>query len=116
MAATPDPAAAFCYLTTTGRRSGNPHEIEIWFGMFGSTAYMLCGGGVSDWVKNIRADSSVKIRIGGETFDAVGRIVDDPTEDALARRLLLDKYANSGEDLADWGKTALPVAADILAV
>ncbi len=21
----------YLYLTTTGRRSGNPHEIEIWF-------------------------------------------------------------------------------------
>lgn len=22
-----------CYLTTTGRRTGTPHEIEIWFGI-----------------------------------------------------------------------------------
>ena len=22
-----------CYLTTTGRKSGRPHEIEIWFGV-----------------------------------------------------------------------------------
>jgi hypothetical protein len=55
----------------------------------------------------------VKIRFGAETFDAVGRIIDDPPEDALARRLLLEKYANSGEDLTDWGKTALPVAIDL---
>jgi hypothetical protein len=23
----------FCYLTTTGRKSGKPHESEIWFGV-----------------------------------------------------------------------------------
>ena len=23
----------YCYLTTTGRKSGSPHEIEIWFGI-----------------------------------------------------------------------------------
>jgi hypothetical protein len=74
---------------------------------------MLCGGGVADWVKNIRANSSVKIRFGDKTFDAVGRIVEGPEEDALARRLLLAKYADSGEDLTDWGKTALPVAVDL---
>ena len=27
----------FCYLTTTGRVSGKPREIEIWFGMKGDT-------------------------------------------------------------------------------
>jgi hypothetical protein len=31
----------FCYLTTTGRRSGNPHTIEIWFGLDGERIFML---------------------------------------------------------------------------
>ena len=45
----------FCYLTTTGRVSGLPREIEIWFGISGSTLYMLSGGREqSDWVKNIK--------------------------------------------------------------
>ena len=35
----------YCYLTTTGRVSGNPHEIEIWFGMKDNTLYLLSGGG-----------------------------------------------------------------------
>jgi deazaflavin-dependent oxidoreductase (nitroreductase family) len=102
----------FCYLTTIGRRTGKPHEIEIWYGMSGSTAYMLCGGGKADWVKNIRANSAVKLRISGETVEARGRIVEDPEEDSTARTLLLEKYKSSGEDLTDWGKTALPVAID----
>jgi hypothetical protein len=44
----------YCYLTTKGRVSGRPHEIEIWFGVHGNTLYLLSGGGEeSDWVKNL---------------------------------------------------------------
>ena len=33
-----------CYLTTTGRNSGRPHTIEIWFALNEQTLYMLAGG------------------------------------------------------------------------
>ena len=35
----------YCYLTTKGRNTGNPHEIEIWFGANGNSIYLLSGGG-----------------------------------------------------------------------
>ena len=35
----------YCYLTTIGRVSGRPHEIEIWFGVKASSLYLLAGGG-----------------------------------------------------------------------
>ena len=57
---------AFCYLTTRGRVTGDPHEIEIWFAARDSTIYMLSGGGSSaDWVKNILANPEVRVRVGG---------------------------------------------------
>ncbi len=31
-----------CDVTTTGRRSGRPHEIEIWFGVIGLTRQAWC--------------------------------------------------------------------------
>ncbi len=34
----------FCYLTTTGRKTGRPHTIEIWFGFANDTFYLLSGG------------------------------------------------------------------------
>ena len=37
----------YCYLTTTGRVSGEPREIEIWFGLAGDTLYMLSGGRIA---------------------------------------------------------------------
>jgi len=50
-------AEDFCYLTTTGRASGNPPEIEIWFALADTTVYMLHGSGMSsDSVRNLLAD------------------------------------------------------------
>jgi deazaflavin-dependent oxidoreductase (nitroreductase family) len=105
----------YCYLTTTGRRSGEPREIEIWFGLQRNTLYMLSGGGErSNWVKNLQQDPSVSVRIADSTFSGTARLVDDGEEDERARRLLLDKYESrySG-DLGGWGRTALPIAVDL---
>lgn len=104
----------FCYLTTTGRVSGQPREIEIWFGIRGQTLYMLSGGrDQSNWVKNIKKDPSVSVRIGRRTFKGSGRIVTDRKEDQATRKLLLGKYASSSDDLSEWGRRALPVAVDL---
>ena len=113
-----DPSLAsesYCYLTTTGRVSGKPREIEIWFGLDGDTLYMLSGGGErSDWVKNLTREPAVTVRIGDRTFEGRARIVIDQDEDARARALLLEKYtAGYSGDLSNWGKTALPVAVDL---
>jgi len=104
----------FCYLTTTGRITGKPHEIEIWFGLDSETLYMLSGGGDrSDWVKNLRQDPEVEIRITGRTFEGRARIVEDLGEDELARRLLVEKYESSPGSLSNWRRRALPVAVDL---
>jgi deazaflavin-dependent oxidoreductase (nitroreductase family) len=105
----------YCYLTTTGRVTGNPHEIEIWFGADpgGERVYVLSGGGDrSDWFKNLRADPAVHLRIGERTWDTPARIVHDPAEDAVARELLATKYQgwHEGQPRSEWARTALPVA------
>lgn len=107
---------AYCYLTTTGRVTGKPHEIEIWFGLVGNTCYLLSGGmDRSDWVKNLLKNPSVTVRIGGQTFRADARVVQDEQEETMARDLLADKYSerNANGSLSTWARTALPVALDI---
>lgn len=105
----------FCYLTTTGRRSGNPHTIEIWFAVDRGTIYMMAGGrDRSDWVRNLVADPSVRLRIAAREWDARARVVDPGTEeDVHVRPLLRDKYANASDDLVPWSRTALPVALEL---
>ena len=110
-------AEQYCHLTTTGRVSGQPRTIEIWFAIEGDTLYMLSGGrDGSHWVKNIRRTTAVTIRIGSQHLAGEARFMTDDAEDALARRLLLEKYAPGYErDPTNWGRTALPVAIDLSA-
>jgi deazaflavin-dependent oxidoreductase (nitroreductase family) len=108
----------FCYLTTTGRVTGRPHEIEIWFSLVPETRtlYMLSGGrDRSDWVKNIRREPRVTVSIAGERFSGLAHGARDAEEDELARRLLVEKYESRPGSLANWRRTALPVAVDLSA-
>ena len=109
----------FCYLTTTGRSSGRPHTVEIWFGLHDGTVYLLSGGGErSDWVRNLRRNPAVTLRLGRRDAperSGRARLVDPATEeDELARDLLVAKYqpGYSG-DLGGWRRAALPVAVDL---
>ena len=106
----------YCYLTTTGRVTGNPHEIEIWFGLNEATLYMLSGGGeASDWVKNLRHNASVNVRIGKEKFKGRARFVSKGEEDKMARHLLAGKYQGwrEGRRMSEWARTSLTVAVDL---
>lgn len=109
-------AEEYCYLTTTGRVTGRPHEIEIWFALVpeSRTLYMLSGGGDrADWVKNLRHDPRVTVRLDGETFFGRAREPTNDEEDDLARRLLVEKYERVPGRLANWRRNALPVAVDL---
>lgn len=112
---------AYCYLTTTGRVTGRPHTIEIWFALVGRTVLLMAGGGDgADWVQNLRADPHVTVRFGREDADelpGVARLVASPSEeDALARRLLPAKYAPEySGDLGGWARSALVVTVDLAA-
>jgi deazaflavin-dependent oxidoreductase (nitroreductase family) len=113
-----EPAVAdedYCYLTTTGRVSGKPRQIEIWFGLDGATVYLLSGGGHrSNWVRNLRRDPAVTVRIAGTTWPGRARIVEDADEDERARTLLVDKYTPGySGNLDDWRRRSLPVAIDL---
>jgi deazaflavin-dependent oxidoreductase (nitroreductase family) len=103
-------------LTTRGRVSGRPHEIEIWFARVGATLFMLAGAGErSDWVQNLRADPAVTVRVRDVTYSARARIIEDSAETRVARDLVFAKYqTDTSGDLSGWRESALPVALDIV--
>ncbi len=109
----------FCYLTTIGRVSGNPHTVEIWFAASADnlTIYILAGGGYrSDWVKNIGKDPVVKTLIADVSYTGRGRVVEDEAEAVTARKLVVAKYYNrTYNPTGGWEATALPVAIDLQA-
>ena len=106
----------FAYLTTTGRKSGRPHRIEIWFAIDDGKLYLLSGGGdKADWVKNIRGNGAVRIQVGSRSVEARARIARSGKEDARARELLDEKYMGwkPGKKLSSWARGATPVAIDL---
>ncbi len=112
------PADDYCYLTTTGRRTGRPHRIEIWYAADGNTLYLLAGGGrSSDWVRNVCADPTILAEVDGIPLTARGRVLDgsdDRDEAERARSLVYAKYAPRYDgDLTTWRQRALPVAIDL---
>jgi deazaflavin-dependent oxidoreductase (nitroreductase family) len=104
----------FAYLTTTGRRTGKEHTIEIWFGLHDGRIYVLSGSGTSaDWVRNLRKTPRVRLRIGTQATTATARVIRVGTkEDELARQLLDGKYQGwrEGKRLSSWARNSLPVA------
>lgn len=105
----------FCYLTTSGRISGTPHRIEIWFVLADETVFLMAGDrDRSDWVRNLMAAPDVELELGGRKRSTIARVVAEGTEEeAAARRLMLEKYgARDADDLTEWGRTALVVAID----
>src|SRR5262245_49260920 len=76
----------FLYLTTTGRRTGLPREIEIWFTERSGRFYLIAEHRhEANWVRNIAADSRVRVRLGDRRFEARARLVDEEREPDLAR-------------------------------
>jgi deazaflavin-dependent oxidoreductase (nitroreductase family) len=87
-----------CYLTTIGRRSGEAHEIEIWFGVVDATLYLISGNGpTADWYQNLVADPEVNVRIGHETRSGRARVVSDEDERRRVGDVMGAKYAWDGD-------------------
>ena len=105
----------YAYLTTTGRKSGNPHRIEIWFGVSDGRIYLKSGGREkSDWVQNLIAQPQVTIEIGNETVRGFATILEEGSDaDRTARMLLVQKYQKKDE-LKGWGENSLAIAIDVI--
>jgi hypothetical protein len=87
---------SFLYLTTTGRLSGLPRRIEIWFVELSAKYYLVSEmRGESRWVKNVMADPLVTFSVGTREDEgrdmppgqARARLVEPRAEAELSRRV-----------------------------
>lgn len=101
----------YCYLTTRGRVTGKPHEIEIWFIVHEDAVYLMSGGmDKSDWVKNLLKEPMVTLRISGQTFSALASpLKGTPTEDMVRMKMALKYKEWEGQGPSQWARTALVV-------
>jgi deazaflavin-dependent oxidoreductase (nitroreductase family) len=86
----------FLYLTTTGRITGQPREIEIWFVVSEGKLYILAEHfHKAQWVKNIERNPRVRVRLGEREFEATARVLDrrrDAEAWKIAQQLEREKY------------------------
>ena len=77
--------AEFLYVTTTGWKTGKPHEIEIWYVEHKGHYYIVSEHRErSHWVQNIQHNPAITVRVGDETFSGTGRVVDASETDLVA--------------------------------
>lgn len=81
------PPSGFGVITTTGRRTGRTRRKCIRAIRRGDKAYIVSiPGGRAAWLKNIRANPNVRLRIRGGTVAGVARELHEPgeTQQAMA--------------------------------
>jgi deazaflavin-dependent oxidoreductase (nitroreductase family) len=77
----------YLYLTTRGRKSGQPREIEIWFTEYEGRFYVIAEYETANWLQNIRACGDVQVRVAGRNFPARARVLWPETDAALIRTI-----------------------------
>jgi deazaflavin-dependent oxidoreductase (nitroreductase family) len=93
------PEAKYLYLTTIGRRSGLPRQIEIWFTCRGGRYYLVAEHGLkAHWVQNLLAEPAVRARVGRRSFGGRARVVD-----ARSERDLVAAVRERSEGKYGWG-------------
>jgi deazaflavin-dependent oxidoreductase (nitroreductase family) len=75
---------AFVLLETVGRRSGQPRQTPVGNGLMGDTFWLVAvHGDQADYVRNIRAEPSVRVKVG--RVWRRGTAVPLPDDDPIAR-------------------------------
>jgi deazaflavin-dependent oxidoreductase (nitroreductase family) len=94
----------FLYVITTGWKSGQPHEIEIWYVEHNSRYYIVAEHRErTHWVQNIVRNSAVQVRLGkdGTWRPARARPISPETEADLTAEIsrLMDAKYNWSDGL-----------------
>jgi deazaflavin-dependent oxidoreductase (nitroreductase family) len=72
-------------VTTTGRKTGKPRQRAMRAVRDGDRVYAVALlGDRSDWVRNLRVNPQARIKLGGTTYDAIGRVLTDAERDRAA--------------------------------
>ena len=77
----------FLYLTTHGRKSKQPREIEIWFTHAEGKFYVIAEYTTSNWVLNLQANPTVRVRVADNTVAAQARVVTAKTDPELHKNI-----------------------------
>jgi deazaflavin-dependent oxidoreductase (nitroreductase family) len=79
-------------ITHYGRKTGQPHQVTIWFVLDGDKLYIGTANVNRHWVRNVQKTTKIKLSIGGENFDGNARFLSDRTEHEPAMAAIRRKY------------------------
>jgi deazaflavin-dependent oxidoreductase (nitroreductase family) len=106
-----------CMFTTTGRISGRPHRVEIWFGVLDDVVYLISGNGPSaDWYRNALEHPEVTVELGEQLFWCTARVVSDAHEGHRVGELMGAKYQWDGDPSIGLTRDAWCFEVPVLAV
>lgn len=91
-------------ITTTGRKTGQPRRIEIWFHNLDGQIYITGSPGTRDWYANMVENPDIIFHLKESTQADIPATV-EPITDPAARRPILERIAaNVGRasDIDKW--------------
>jgi hypothetical protein len=106
----------YIYLTTTGRKTGDSHTVELWFAQVEGKIYLSHEGALTDWMKNINKDSRVSLQIGGTQFKGRAQIFQAGKSFEIGKNALYIKYygKKSKEVIDDWFSESAVIEINLL--
>lgn len=83
-------------ITVTGRKSGRPISIPVWFVLEGDKLYLLpVQGSDTQWYKNALKNPNIRIDASGETAELKVTPITDPKQVASVAEKFRSKYGPS---------------------
>ena len=92
-------------ITTTGRRSGEPRRIEIWFYRYDGRVFLSGSPGTRDWYANLLADPEFTFHLKGSVqadLPARARPITDEAERRAVVAGVLDELGRGSDNLERW--------------
>ena len=104
------PGDRFALLETVGRKSGQPRQTPVGYGLEGNVLWIVSEHGrTSGYVRNLEANPRVRIKVGGAWRDGTARVV--PDDDPLRRLTSYDP--RTATEVRRIGTSLLTVRVDL---
>jgi deazaflavin-dependent oxidoreductase (nitroreductase family) len=83
-------------ITVTGRSSGRPFSLPIWFALDGNTLYLIpVKGSDTEWYKNVHKTLTLHLEARGKALTATVRILTDQAQFDQVLELFRNKYGRN---------------------
>ena len=83
-------------ITVTGRTSGRPISLPIWFTLDGNTLYLIpVKGSDTEWYKNLRQIPTIRLSAHGKTLTTSARFLTDEAQLDQVLERFRDKYGRN---------------------